>query len=580
MPMDGLMTGLIASELHQCLQGGRIDKITQPEKDTVILLVRAGNENRNLLLCASPNNARAHLTHIKYSNPLEPPVFCMMLRKQLLGGRVMRVFQVDGDRLLHVEIDTVNELGDHVTRVLILEIMGRHSNLIFTDDQGKILEACRHVSADMNRVRQIQPGLTYQAPPGQDKLLPDRVTAEALLERLERTRELPLEKALGQSVMGLSSVTSAEIAYRVLNRSDEKTADLREIAERTCALLHKLPDMVAPCVARNAQGECTDCLPFPYLSLDVSRQTPMKTISEAMEVYFGSRDSQDRLNQKSASMVRILKGHVERCEKKLALQEEELASAARMEEYRIMGDVINANLWQLHKGQPEAVLSNFYDPDGAMIRIPLDIRLTPAQNAQRYFKKYQKARNARKTAAEQKEKTLAELDYLEGALLDIDKCVGESELEEIRQEMARAGYVKRATSRKQMRDLPQSKPYHYRSSDGIDIYVGKNAVQNERLTQSAQPGETWMHAKNMPGSHVIIRREGTIPQTTLLEAARLAAWYSKGRRSSGVPIDYTLKKHVKKPGGSPTGFVIYTDQRTLSMTVEEAEIRAIELVEE
>ncbi len=576
MPMDGLMTGYIAAELNRVLTGGRIDRITQPEKDTVILLIRAGNANQSLLLCASPNNARAHLTHLKFSNPLEPPAFCMMLRKQLLGARIESIAQKDGDRLLHVTMDTVNELGDHVKRILILEIMGRHSNLIFVDDAGKILEASRHVSPDMNRVRQIQPGLLYQAPPPQDKLLPWEADAENVEARLRECGDMALSKALGKSIMGLSALTAEEIAFRIEGRGEDRG----ELPRRVAELLHRLGEITDPRIEMDEEtGHVTEFFAFPFLSRDLRRQKPAHSLSEAMEAYFGGRDQSDRLSQKSASMVRLLKSHVERCEKKLALQEEELAGAARMDEFRVMGDVINANLYQLHKGMSEAVLSNFYDPEGKSIRIPMDTRLTPAQNAQRYFKKYQKARNARKTAAEQKEKTLQELDFLEGALLDVDKCVGESELEEIRQEMAKAGYVKRNTSRKQMRDLPQSRPYHYRSSDGIDIFVGKNAVQNERLTQAAAPGETWLHAKNMPGSHVIIKREGEIPYQTLKEAAQLATWYSKGRHSSGVSIDYTLKRHVKKPGGSPTGFVIYTDQKTVTVTVEESEIRKITLVE-
>ena len=286
------------------------------------------------------------------------------------------------------------------------------------------------------------------------------------------------------------------------------------------------------------------------------------------------------MEQKSSSMVRLLKTHMERCEKKLALQNEELANAARMEEYRLMGELLNANLWQLHRGQEAAVVPNYYDEAGGTVTIPLDKQLTPAQNAQRYFKKYQKARSARETAAEQKEKTLAELSFLESALLDVGKCVGESELNEIRGELQRTGYLRASMNRRQLKQLPPSRPYRYRSQDGIEICVGKNSLQNDRLTGAARGGETWLHAKDMPGSHVIIRTEGEVPPTTLKQAAQLAAWYSKGQRSSSVPVDYTLRKYVKKPGGVPPGFVHYTNQRTVYMTVEESDIRAITLLEE
>lgn len=575
MPMDGLTLGFAARELDALLKGGRVDKITQPEKDTVILLIRAGSENRRLLLCASPNNARCHLTGANFPNPLEPPMFCMLLRKQLLGARVLGMKQIGGDRVLHLDLDTVDEMGDHVLRRLILEVMGRHSNLILVDSENRILEAARHVSQDMSRVRLIQPGLTYTPPPAQDKLDPACMNAILLSDRLAAAGDVPLHKALAGCVAGLSNPAARELAFRVLTPGCDQADDLSAAAARLADLFARLPGMVDPRVLLDENGDALDVFAFPYLSRDLTRQQPQPTISQALERYFGARDQQDRLQQKSASMVRLLKGHIERCEKKLALQEEELASAQKMEEYRIMGELINANLWQLQKGQAQAELSNFYDENGATLTVPLDIQLTPAQNAQRYFKKYQKARSARQTAAEQREKTLAELNYLEGALLDVGKCVGESELEEIRQELVRTGYLRKNANRRQQRALPQSKPYHYLSSDGIAIDVGKNAVQNDRLTTTARPNETWLHAKDMPGSHVIIRTEGEVPPATLREAAILAAWYSKGQRSSSVPVDYTLRRYVKKPSGAVPGYVIYTNQHTVYMTVSESDVRAI-----
>ena len=579
MPMDGLTLGFEARELDGALRGGRIDRVTQPEKDTVILLIRAGNANRRLLLCASPGNPRCHLTNQNYPNPLEPPMFCMLLRKQLLGGRILSVRQIRGDRVVHIDIDTVDDLGDHVLRRLILEVMGRHSNLTLVDGSGRIVEAARHVSEDMSRVRQILPGLPYAEPPAQDKLEPGSAEPQALEARILAQGDVPLHKALTACVAGLSVAAARELAFRVLPPGEDRSGDLPETAARLAELLRRLPQLASPRVLLNDDGEAEDVFPFPYLSRDIARQKEYPTLSDALERYFGARDARDRISQKSASMVRLLKNHVERCEKKLALQEEELASAARMEEYRIMGEMINANLWQLQKGLRSVTLPNFYDEAGGSITIPLDERLSPAQNAQRYFKRYQKARSARETAAGQREKTLRELDFLEGALLDVGKCVAESELEEIREELVRTGYMKRVTSRKEKRVLPKSKPYRYLSSDGIAIDVGKNAAQNERLTQAAQGDETWLHAKDMPGSHVIIRCTGEVPAQTLKEAAILAAWYSRGQRSSSVPVDITLRRHVKKPGGTPTGFVIYMHQRTVYMTVTESDVKAIRLEE-
>lgn len=582
MPMDGLTLGFVAREMEPLLLGGRIDKVTQPEKDTLILWIRAGSENRRLLLCASPNNARCHLTAQNFPNPLEPPMFCMLLRKQLLGGRVVSLRQIGGDRVLHLTVDTVDELGDHVSRVLILEVMGRHSNLILVDGQGRIIDAARHVNQDMSRVRQIQPGLAYAPPPGQDKLSPEEATAERLLPYLEQYASLPLAKALGQSLTGFSMPAARELCCRLTGSAQGTltAAELPEAARRAADFLRRMRDLTPPVVLLDAQGDPADVFPFPYVSCDTARQKPFPSLSAALENYFGVRDQKDRLEQKSASMVRLLKTHIERCEKKLALQNEELANAARMEEYRLMGELLNANLWQLRRGQEVAVVPNYYDEAGGQVSIPLDKQLTPAQNAQRYFKKYQKARSARETAAEQKEKTLAELSFLESALLDVGKCVGESELNEIRGELQRTGYLRSGMNRRQLKQLPPSRPYRYRSQDGIEICVGKNSLQNDRLTGSARGEEMWLHAKDMPGSHVIIRAEGEVPPATLKQAAQLAAWYSKGQRSSNVPVDYTLRKYVKKPGGAPPGFVHYTNQRTVYMTVEESDIRAITLLEE
>ena len=579
MPMDGLTAGFAARELNETLRGGRVDRITQPERDTVVLVIRAGGANHRLLLCASPNNARCHLTMGSFSNPLEPPAMCMLMRKQLAGARLTEVRQVGGDRVIHVDFDAVNELGDHVLRRLVLEIMGRHSNLLLLDENGKILEAARHVNPEMSRIRQIQPGMAYLPPPVQDRLDPGTLTAEALYARLSAAQEGKFSRVLAEAVTGLSRTAAEELACRVMQRGEEWPEDLRDACGRLADLFARLPDMADARVLYGGDGEAQDVFPFLYLSRHTEAQRAYPTLSEALEIFYGSRDARDRMNQKSASMVRMLKGQLERCQRKLAMQEEELASAEKMEEYRRMGEAINANMYLLKKGMAEVVLPDWTDPDGGTITVPLDIRLTPNQNAQKYFKKYQKARSAREIAAQQRDRTLEEADYLEGMLLDVDKCATESELEEIRQELVRTGYMKKVTNRRQQRQLPQSKPCRYISDDGIEILVGRNAVQNDRITLGAGPDEMWLHAKDMPGSHVIVRREGEIPLPTLKQAAMLAAWYSKGQRSSLVPVDYTLRRYVKKPSGAAPGKVVYTHQKTAYITPDEGEIRKIRLAE-
>ena len=574
MPMDGLTAGFIARELDRTLKGGRIDRITQPERDAVVLVIRADNENHKLLLCASPNNARCHLTGGSFSNPLEPPSLCMLMRKQLTGARITDIRQLGGDRIIRIDMDAVNELGDHVLRRIMLEIMGRHSNLMLLDENGRILEAARHVNADMSRVRLVQPGMAYQLPPAQDKLDPLTLSAEDLLARLQAREGGSFARALSESISGLSRQSAEELAFRVSGNEDWPN-DLPDACRRLSDFCRRLPEMAAPCVLRGEDGEARDVFPFVYLSRDTRMQEGCKTLSRALDLYYSGRDAKDRLNQKSASMIHTLKGQIDRCARKLALQEEELASAEKMDEYRRMGEAIHANLYQLKKGMTEAVLPDWNDPEGGTITVPLDNKLTPAQNAQRYFKKYQKARSARETAAVQRDKTLEELDYLENMLMDAENCTGESELEEIRQELVHTGYMKKVTNRRQQRQLPKSKPYRYLSDDGIEILVGKNAAQNDRITLGAKPDETWLHAKDMPGSHVIIRTEGEIPLETMRQAALLAAWFSKGKNSSTVPVDYTLRKYVKKPSGAAPGKVIYTHQKTVYVTAEEQEIRAI-----
>jgi predicted ribosome quality control (RQC) complex YloA/Tae2 family protein len=416
--------------------------------------------------------------------------------------------------------------------------------------------------------------MAYQLPPAQDKLDPLTLSAEDLLARLQAREGGSFARALSESISGLSRQSAEELAFRISGNEDWPN-DLPDACRRLSDFCRRLPEMAAPCVLRGEDGEARDVFPFVYLSRDTRMQEGCKTLSRALDLYYSGRDAKDRLNQKSASMIHTLKGQIDRCARKLALQEEELASAEKMDEYRRMGEAIHANLYQLKKGMTEAVLPDWNDPEGGTITVPLDNKLTPAQNAQKYFKKYQKARSARETAAVQRDKTLEELDYLENMLMDAENCTGESELEEIRQELVRTGYMKKVTNRRQQRQLPKSTPMRFLSADGIEIAVGRNSLQNDRLTQAAGGNETWLHAKDMPGSHVIIRTEGEIPLETMRQAALLAAWFSKGKNSSTVPVDYTLRKYVKKPSGAAPGKVIYTHQKTVYVTAEEQEIRAI-----
>ena len=572
MPMDGLTLGFLARELGEELRDGRIEKVSQPEKDMLVLLIRSQGKNHKLLLSAAPSFARAHLTQASYQNPADAPMFCMLMRKHLQGGRLTGLEQLGGDRILKLTIENKDELGDTAPRELYLELMGRHSNLTLVMN-GRIVDAIRHVSGDMSRVRQALPGLPFTLPPEQDKLKPGELEEGALLARLS-AQGGTLDKALAASVRGLSPAAAREIAFRAtgLHRADVADLSLEKVCPVICEFFRRLPSLSPPSVQMDGEGLMADVLPFPYLSLDTTLQRPYPSLSAALDAFFFGRDLRDRMNQKCASLKRLIKTILERDEKKLALQEEELTASARMEEYRVAGELLTAQGYLVPRGADSVQLQNFYDEKGGMIEIALDKALTPAQNAQKYFKRYRKARAAREIARDQKEKTQKEMALLEQALFDLEESEGESDLADVRRTLEEAGLV-RAPGGKKRPKQQESAPLRFLSPDGTEILVGKNSSQNDRLTGSARGSDTWLHAKDMPGSHVIVRAEA-VSQETLAMALRLAAWYSRGKGVS-VPVDYTLRKYVKKPGGSPAGFVIYTHQKTVAVSVSEGEIAAM-----
>ena len=580
MPMDGVMLGFVARELDQKLRDGRVDRVIQPERDEIHLLIRAQGANHRLVLSASANAARVHLSQHAKTGPMEPPMFCMLLRKHLASGRVQAVRRVAGDRILEIEIQALSEMGDPVTRTLVVEIMGRHSNIILRGADGRILDAARHIGEDISRVRQVLPGLPYAYPPTQGKLNPETATAQEIEQRLSEAGG-KLDKAIGACIAGFSPQASREACARIgLDASAlVQELDVERTAEQLHAYLKAMPQL-GPCVITLAEdGSPSDVYPFAQLHLPLAKTAPFNSPSAALDAYFYERDRRDHMNQRASSLAHTLKNHIERCEKKIALQNEALEGAARMEEYRQKGELIQANLYRLKKGEPVARVENFYSEACEPVDIPMDVSLSPAQNAQRYFKLYQKARGARTLAAEQKAKTEQELAYLEQMEDDLRKCTDAAGLAELRSMLESSGHVRRAVSRVKPRKEAPSQPMKFLSCDGIEIEVGKNALQNERLTMGARGDELWLHAQKMPGSHVLVHA-ADVPETTLEEAAMLAAYYSKGVRSAQVPIDATLRRYIKKPGGTPAGIVIYTHQRTLYVTPDEAAVKKIRCIRE
>jgi len=563
MPFDGLTLGLVARELDGALAGGRVSKVIQPERDEVILTIRSGGTNHQLLLSASANCARAHLTAIHKNNPLEPPALCMLMRKHISGGRVCSVRALECDRILEIEIEHYDELGDRARKRIICEFMGKHSNLIFVAGDGRIIDSARRVTEQISSVREVLPGLRYELPPAHGKLPYDRVTAEALFGAMSGMNG-PLHRLVAQCVSGLSSQTARELAFRATGSEDAHSdeIDLRAACQSVADSLSAIPGQVSPAILYNTDGAPVDAVAFPYYSRAALRVEAYPTISAALDAYYRSKDMTERIRQKSAALRRTLSRNIERCERKLALQNEALLGSQRMEEYRLKGELLTANLHLAQKGQTSVEVPNYYEEGMPLMKVELDEKLSPGQNAQRYFKLYQKARNAQTLAAEQIEKTSEELNYLEGQLDNLEKCQEEAELFELRAELERFGYVRPNRNRRQLKQLPPSQPMRFVAPSGRTVMVGKNNLQNDKLTGTAQPNEVWLHAKDMPGSHVIIVGEGPDDETILF-AARLAALYSKGRSSSRVPVDYTLRRYVRKPGGAKPGFVIYTNQRTL-----------------
>lgn len=574
MPFDGLMLYHAARELHQTLSGGRVDKIVQPERDEVIITVRAGGANHQLLLSASAGCARAHLTRIKKNNPLEPPMLCMLLRKHLLGARILSVLQVESDRILEIELEHTDELGDRARKRIVCEFMGRHSNIIFTAGDGRILDSARRINEQISSVREVLPGLRYERPPAHGKIPFDRAEASALLAAF-RGKSGALHKLLSQCVSGLSTQTAREIAYRIAGNEDVRLEDIGEEASAAGAWT-ALQDMLGrtnASILYAETGQPIDVTPVPYRSRTILRTESFATLSEALDEFYRARDMEERISQKSASIHRVLKTNIERCQRKAALQQEALLGSQHMEEYRLNGELLTASMHLAKKGDKSVALPNYYADGMPMVEVALDEKLSPGQNAQRYFKLYQKARSAQILAKEQLEKTTEELRYLEGQMDNLSKCTEEAELSEIRQELEKFGYVKANRNRRQMKALPPSKPMKFVSPAGIPILVGKNNLQNDKLTFSAEPDEVWMHAKDMPGSHVIVASAAP-DDDTLQMAARLAARYSSGGTSTRVPVDMTRRKFVKKPSGAKPGFVIYTHQRTVFVLPWEEEAKS------
>ncbi|HWQ57496.1 MAG TPA: NFACT RNA binding domain-containing protein [Clostridia bacterium] len=556
--MDGLCLHAAALEIERALSGGRIDKIQQTEKDELILSVRGGRANYRLLLNVSAADARVHLSDNKKQSPADAPMFCMLLRKRITGGRLVSFEQANMDRVLAIGIEASSELGDPARFTLYCELMGKHSNIILADGNGVVVDAIKRVGPAMSGVRPILPGLTYSLPPAQDKLDP-RAAPEGAFINAASGAQNPA-KALSQKFFGLSARTAEALL------ASFGAGGLRrffgEISQKAEAYL-----------LLDEDGAPRDVLPFRAANENCERT---EGIGAAYDALYAERERTEWIKRHGASARKVIQNNIERCEKKLELYADALNAGESIEQNRLFGELLTANLHQLKAGPDAAAVLNYYLDPPAETLIPMDAHLTPGENAQRYYRKYQKLKAARDMALVQREQTLAELDYLEGQMENLRNCTAQNELEELLDELRAQGYIKKDRGERRKQKLPASKPMRFVSSDGIEVLVGKNNAQNDALTlKTALPNETWLHAKNMPGSHVIVRREGEVPERTLREAAALAAYYSKARGGENVPVDYTPRKYVKKPSGAKPGMVIYTTNRTVYATPDETLIKRL-----
>ena len=571
MPLDALCLSGVVHELQNALSGAKIDKIYQPGRDEVVLALRAPAGNVKLLLSANPSHPRAHLTQISRENPDKPPMFCMLLRKHLSGARLLELVQPPMERVVDLRLEALDELGDRVERRLVLEAMGRHSNLILLDGEGRIMDCLRRVDSDMSAWRQVLPGLFYRLPPAQEKLDPSSLDRAALESALAAApEESQADKWLLDTFGGLSPLICRELAFRAGGATDARLHQMGEggrsrLLDELEGLLRSVQENSFTPVMLEKEGHPSDFTfqPISQYGPAVSC-VPFPSFSALLDRFYEQRENQERVRQRGQDLIRSVTNARDRAARKIGLQEQELAATRDRERLRQFGDIITSNLHAMEKGMSRLTAADFYDPECPQIHIPLDPLLTPQQNAAKYYKEYNKAKTAESILTLQLEKGRRDLDYLNSVLEAIALAEGERDLQEIRQELTDTGYLRRPSKARDRGKRVVSKPMEFRSSSGLRISVGKNNTQNDLLTtKQAFKSDLWFHTQKIHGSHVILWTEGGQPDlTSIQEAAQLAAWFSQGRESGKVAVDYTPVKYVKKPGGARPGMVVYTTYET------------------
>lgn len=573
MALDGAFLYAVKQELSSLI-GGRIDKVYQPSRDEIIIAIRSEGSTKKVLFSSGANCARVHITETSPENPKTPPMFCMLMRKHLGGGKLLSIRQDGLERILYFDFECMNEIGDMVKVTVAIEIMGRCSNIILISGEGRVIDAIRRVDAEMSRERMVLPGMTYTLPPKPEKISFLYSEKEEIREKLFSLHNNDLSKCLVSTFEGISPLFAREC----VDRTSGKDMALEDIDEKT---FDKLCDYIFSEREKLLSGNCNftvltdennNLKDFCFTDIkqygDLMTSKSFSTAGETLDKFYSERDNSNRLKQRSSDMIKFLSNTSERISRKLALQREELRECDLKDDLKLKGDLINANIWRLEKGQKKAVLENYYD-DNKEIEITLDERLSPAQNAQKYYSEYRKSVNAEIKLTELIEKGEKELIYIDSVLDSLMRSTTENEVLLLRQELAEQGYLRlKSGKQKPPKELP---PMEFVSSDGFKILVGRNNKQNDKLTlKIAEKTDIWLHTKDIPGSHVIICAEGNdVSDETIIEAAVLAAYHSKGKNSAQVPVDYVEVKFVKKPAGSKPGMVIFTNNRTLYIRPDE-----------
>lgn len=573
MALDGVFLRHLKEEIGTSLLGTRVDRVFQPNRDELILAFRGFSAAYKLLISARANSARVNLTTIPVENPQQPPMLCMLLRKKLQGAKLLEITQPDLERALMLKFDSVNELGDHVELTLAVEIMGRYSNIILVDENGKIIDALKRVDAEMSSERLVLPGLLYRLPPPQDKLSMLTCTVEEIMARIDALpRDMELSKALMSVLQGISPIiareveNSAGLGHEVYVKS--MTPPQRRRTEMYVTTLMETAKNVSgtPHIVIDPQNK-----PKDFAFMDIRQYGSAMTVSEKesfsemLDAFYAERDQIERMRVKSQDLLRLLANHADRLSRKIANQQAELSACAERDTLRIKGDLLSANMYAIQKGETSVKLQNFYDENLAELEIALDPALTPQQNAQKYYKNYRKAKTAEEKLTEQIGLAQTELTYIDSVFESLALAENERDLNEIRAELAEQGYVRRRADKKNQKQPALSAPLKFKTSDGFTVLVGRNNRQNDKLTmKDANNNDIWFHTKNIPGSHTVLVTDGKAPtETAMEEAAVLAAQHSRAKDSAQVPVDYTQIRYVSKPQGAKPGMVIYVQYKTV-----------------